>query len=162
MTKRKAPEDLLPRGRPSIYTPEIAARICAEIAKGRGLTNIERDDWCPPAGTVYRWQEKYPEFREAYTRARIEQQHLYVEQIMEIAADKSIDPDRARIMIDARKWIAGKVAPRIYGDKISTEVSGPDGKPIQIEARRVDVDRLDDEQLSKLEETLRIALNKEG
>jgi len=39
--------------------------------------------------------------------------------------------DRSRLMIDARKWLASKLAPKKYGDKVSAELSGPDGGPIQ-------------------------------
>ena len=41
--------------------------------------------------------------------------------------------DRSRLMVDAREWLASKLAPKKYGDKVSTEVSGPDGGPIQTE-----------------------------
>jgi hypothetical protein len=37
--------------------------------------------------------------------------------------------DRSRLMMDARKWLASKLAPKKYGDKVSAEVSGPDGGP---------------------------------
>jgi hypothetical protein len=39
--------------------------------------------------------------------------------------------DRSRLMMDARKWLASKLAPKKAGDKIAAEVSGPDGGPIQ-------------------------------
>jgi hypothetical protein len=31
--------------------------------------------------------------------------------------------DRSRLMIDARKWLASKLAPKKYGDKVSAELS---------------------------------------
>ena len=39
--------------------------------------------------------------------------------------------DRSRLMVDARKWLASKLAPRKYGEKIDATVSGPDGGPVQ-------------------------------
>jgi hypothetical protein len=39
--------------------------------------------------------------------------------------------DRSRLMMDARKWLASKLAPKKYGDKVAAELSGPDGGPIQ-------------------------------
>jgi len=39
--------------------------------------------------------------------------------------------DRSRLMIEARKWLASKLAPKKYGEKIAAEVSGPDSGPIQ-------------------------------
>jgi AcrR family transcriptional regulator len=45
---------------------------------------------------------------------------------------KTVDMvERARLQIDARKWLAGKMAPKKYGDKI--EHTGPEGGPIQTE-----------------------------
>ena len=39
--------------------------------------------------------------------------------------------DRSRLMVDARKWLASKLAPKKFGDKIDATLSGPDGEPIQ-------------------------------
>lgn len=35
--------------------------------------------------------------------------------------------DRARLQIDARKWLAGKMSPKKYGDKVA--VGGADDLP---------------------------------
>jgi len=40
---------------------------------------------------------------------------------------------RSRLRIDARKWLASKLAPKKYGDKIDATLSGPDGGPIKTE-----------------------------
>jgi hypothetical protein len=42
----------------------------------------------------------------------------------------SVAVARARLRIDARKWLASKLAPKKYGDKLAAEVSGPDGGPV--------------------------------
>jgi hypothetical protein len=34
-------------------------------------------------------------------------------------------------MVDTRKWLLSKIFPKKYGDKVSAEVSGPDGGPIR-------------------------------
>jgi len=36
-----------------------------------------------------------------------------------------------RLRVDSRKWLASKLAPKKYGEKVSAELSGPDGGPIQ-------------------------------
>jgi hypothetical protein len=41
-----------------------------------------------------------------------------------------IDWQTARLEIDTLKWQAGKEAPKRYGDRISQEISGPGGAPI--------------------------------
>jgi hypothetical protein len=39
---------------------------------------------------------------------------------------------RSRLRVDTRKWFASKVAPKIYGDKIETAVTGANGGPLVI------------------------------
>lgn len=39
---------------------------------------------------------------------------------------------RARLRVDARKWIASKLKPKKYGDKQSVAVTDPDGGPISL------------------------------
>ena len=42
-----------------------------------------------------------------------------------------LDPNSARVEIDAIKWQAGKLKPNKYSDKYVHEISGPDGGPIE-------------------------------
>ena len=37
---------------------------------------------------------------------------------------------RSRIRIDARKWMAGKLRPKVYGEKQTIEGSGPNGEHV--------------------------------
>lgn len=63
--------------------------------------------------------------REGYTHYRVQEMH-------DIAADKDIDPQRARLMVDCIKWEAARVIPKQYGDKIEQTIQNPDGSPITI------------------------------
>ena len=58
-----------------------------------------------------------------YASARISRSDLIVDEIVDIADDVSIDPQRARNMIDARRWIASKHNARLYGDRIDVNVA---------------------------------------
>ena len=40
--------------------------------------------------------------------------------------------NRSRLRVDTRKWLASKVIPKIYGDKVHQEVTGADGQPLTI------------------------------
>jgi len=40
---------------------------------------------------------------------------------------------RSRVRIDTRKWLASKLKPKKYGDKVDLTHGGPDGGPIKIE-----------------------------
>jgi hypothetical protein len=120
-------------GRPSLYTPEIAETICCELAAGRSLRSICEDEDMPNARTVHRWLATHEEFRQHYARAKEECADYYSEEIVEIV-DGADDPQRARVRMDARKWYASKLAPKKYGDKVVSEVTGKDGGPIQTES----------------------------
>ena len=99
----------------------------------------------PSRYSVNRWLATNPEFRNQYAHAREEQADVYVEQIIEIADDglndtylddegnTKVDHDviaRSKLRVDARKWVASKLAPKKYGDKITQEITGVDGAPI--------------------------------
>jgi hypothetical protein len=48
-------------------------------------------------------------------------------------AVKAIDARLGRLAYDALKWLAGKLAPKVYGDKTEVVVAGPNGGPVQSE-----------------------------
>jgi hypothetical protein len=43
-----------------------------------------------------------------------------------------IDASKARVEIDARKWLASKFLPRTYGSKVAHEISGRNGEPLDL------------------------------
>lgn len=122
------------------YKPEIAAKICEEIMNKRSLTAICKDPSMPSRRTVCRWlaNPAYAEFREMYYHARRIQAEMYIDEIFEIADETEDDwqptfgkngeingwkPDneaiqRSRVRIDARKWFASKMVPRMYGEHL--------------------------------------------
>src|SRR5262245_17453262 len=107
-------------GRPSSYTERAAQELCEWIAGGGSLRN-----WCerpgnPDQRTVRRWLREREEFRLQYARAREDQADAFVDQIVNIA-DSAQDANLARVQIDARKWAAGKLRPKVYGDKAAIE-----------------------------------------
>jgi hypothetical protein len=141
-------------GRPSSYTDDIAFEICDRIAEGESLKRICASEGMPGQGTVFRWLAN-PEnavFRESYARAREAQADALFDETLDISDDGSNDwmlrnhgddPEesgwkvngehiqRSRLRVDTRKWMAGKLAPKKYGDKSAVEVSGKDGGPIE-------------------------------
>jgi len=148
----KAAEPPPKLGRPTDFTPELAEAICEAIANTpRGLDFIcETTKGFPSARTVHRWLAADDAFRQNYALARDRQADLLFDECLEIADDRSGDTkivgrdgeerevmdaefaQRSRIRIDTRKWMAGKLAPKKYGERASVEVSGKDGKPIEI------------------------------
>lgn len=112
------------------YNEKLADEICGEIAAGGALRELCRvkADW-PAERTVYQWLEEHPEFAQQYARARELQAHGEFDEIKTIA-DNARDANIARLQIDARKWRAGKLAPKVYGDKVINEITGKDGEAL--------------------------------
>jgi hypothetical protein len=136
------------RGAPEFpFTAEVSARICELIAVGHSLRQICEQPGFPDRTTVHRWLQK-PEredFRLQYARAREAQADTFADEIHDIAdtpmrVRKITKPDggtetitegmveHRRLQIDARKWLAGKLKPKKYGEKL--ELSGSVGVPL--------------------------------
>lgn len=108
-------------GRPPVWTPDkkaaVQATICTELAKGRSLRAICQDEGTPSAETVNNWLSEDSAFAEQYAHARARQADHYADEITEIS-DTELDANRARVRIDARKWVASKLKPGTYGDRL--------------------------------------------
>lgn len=120
---------------PVEYSPEIVARICAEIASGKKLIDVCAMEGMPTRAGFYKWMKEHAGVVDMYTRAREERADIFADEIVEIA-DTEEDPNKARVRIDARKWAAAKLNPKNYGDKI--DVSGNLGVTLndeQLESR---------------------------
>lgn len=123
------------------YSQEIVTAICSEIAKGKKLVDVCAMDGMPTRSTFYLWMKDHPGVSDMYTRAREERAELIADEILEIA-DAPIEEPKAdedgkilpfeqsrfrqtleqrRQMIDARKWAAAKLNPKVYGDRVNLD-----------------------------------------
>lgn len=119
--------------KPVPYSIEVFDLICARIADGESLNSIVKQDDMPAYGTVMVWLDKDLDgAQEKYARARAIQADKLAEATIDIA-DGEGDVQRDRLRVDARKWFASKVAPKKYGDKVQTEVTGANGGAVQTE-----------------------------
>ena len=84
--------------------------------------------------TLSKWLRENDDLAKQYAHAREAQGDIYADRVVDTAMDAKMDPAVARVRIDALKWAAGKRKPKVYGDKINTEISGPDGGEIVIRA----------------------------
>jgi terminase small subunit-like protein len=143
-----------PIGRPSLFTTELGDEICNRIVDGKSLRAICDEADMPDKATIFRWlsAEQQKDFCKQYVRAREAQADSLVDDILSIADDARNDwmkrngdnatgyqengevLRRSALRIDARKWLAGKMAPKKYGDKQQIEHAGPDGGPVTLEA----------------------------
>lgn len=111
-----------PPHRPTFYSAGLVRRICERIAAGESLSAVCRDADMPAKSTVLRWllDDRRGAFRRQYALAREVQADVLADELVEIA-DGPRDKDEAalaKLRIDTRKWVAGKLRPKKYGDKI--------------------------------------------
>lgn len=137
--------------RPSDYSQELADRICAQLAEGNSMRTVCKADDMPCTATVFNWLRTKPGFLEQYTRAKEESADALSDEMLDIADDSTndwmerLDKDgqgigyqvngdhvqRSRLRIETRKWLASKLKPKKYGDKVDLTHSGPNGGPIK-------------------------------
>ena len=113
-------------------TPEVQEEICERLSCGEPLAKICRDDHMPGYSTVLRFEDENPAFRELSVRARRDGTHHMADDSIRIADDVSIDPQRARLMVDTRLRLIGKWNAKAYGDKVEQTLVGADGGPVQV------------------------------
>lgn len=133
-------------GRPTNYTIELVDRICEQIAEGKSLAAICKADDMPAIRTVYKWKREHEEFMQQYTHAKEDQADYLAEQVLDIADDDTLEPADKRVRYDARRWLASKFKPKMYGDKVQQEVTGANGGPVEskwtVEFVNADADNL--------------------
>lgn len=115
----------MPAGRPTDYTEELGDKICDQLTQGMSLVKICKAEEMPATVTVYKWLREHEEFANNYARARDNQADYYADEILEIA-DNAEDPQKARLQVDTRKWVASKLKPKKFGDKIDMTTNGKD------------------------------------
>lgn len=129
-------------GRPSKYNQKLADKICEQLSQGISLRTVCKGDKMPSAASVFNWLRTKKEFLEQYARAKEESADAMIEDILDIADDGVNDwmeveygentvwktnPEaiqRSRLRVDTRKWIASKMKPKKYGDKMDVTSGG--------------------------------------
>jgi len=109
------------------YSAALTARICGELAKGESVSDICRQAWACSESTFYEWLNKHPEFLAAYEVAKAAGLERMANGITAIADDCPNTPEginKARLRIDARKWVLAKLVPKKYGDKVELDHQG--------------------------------------
>lgn len=126
-------------GVPLTYTKELGDEICLKVSTAaKGLKRLckENPHW-PCHQTIHEWRIKVKEFGDQYAKAKQCQMDVLIEETLDIADDFSKDSiikidkngneietcnsefvNRSRLRIDTRKWLASKLAPKIYGDRL--------------------------------------------
>lgn len=107
-------------------TPEeIGKRVdslCEQVAEGKTLRQISASMKLS-VGMLLK-MVSVPPYSEQYTRARESAADLFEADI--ITAAMAVTPETAaadRVQIEALKWVAGRRAPKKYGDRIQQDVT---------------------------------------
>lgn len=118
---------------------EIFNRIISDIENGASLRSVLRKDNMPSSSTFFIWIEEDEFKSKQYTRATEIRAENMFEDILSIVDENTNDTitledgreivnndviQRARLRMDARKWMLGKMHPKKYGDKIDMTSGG--------------------------------------
>ena len=96
----------------------------------------------PSVTTMFNWLRSQPQFLEQYTISKAEQADAMAEEMIDIADDSTndwmerLDKDgqpagyvlngdhvqRSRLRIETRKWLASKLKPKKWGEKVDVTV----------------------------------------
>ena len=140
-----------PRGRPEAYTDEMADEVIARMHAGEALRFIVKDEHMPARSTIYEWIKRNTgNFSDRYADAVRVRADTIFDETLEIADDAtndymtSVDDingaaykingeniQRSRLRVDTRKWYLSKLVPKMYGEKITQELTGKDGGAIE-------------------------------
>ncbi len=122
------------------YTPKQIEAIFKEVfnrvSNGEAIRTVLKDKNMPNTETFYKWLDKDKSKTKQYTRATDERADSIFEDMIDIADDQEgdvyIDKDgneqtnhninqRARLRVDTRKWMLGKLKPKKYGERQEIE-----------------------------------------
>lgn len=109
------------------YDEDAAAEICERISCGESLKSIVRDEHMPGERAVFQWLRTQDAFAQLYARAREAQADADADLVGDVAQrvmKGELDPNAARVAIDALKWSAGKRKPKVYGERLDLNHSG--------------------------------------
>jgi hypothetical protein len=122
----------------TVYSEALAREIIAEAAvcpRSVEWMCAAHPHW-PCSATIHNWKASKPEFRNAFGEARRRLADVLAFQAVEIADDGSGDARvierkdgssfviqdqefaaRSKLRTEVRRWLAGKLAPEVYGDR---------------------------------------------
>ena len=115
---------------------EAKQAIIEKICMGDSLRKICKSPGMPDRTTVHRWLLADAGFCDKYARAREIQAEEIFDEILEISDDSRRDYitgddgqkrvtreaiDRAKLKIDARKWVLSRMQPKKYGNRMEID-----------------------------------------
>lgn len=120
--------------------PEIFEQMMEYIMGGMSIADVCRKEGMPPRIRFYRalHADEKGELRGQYDDACAIRADYLADEIVRIADDSSLDVEfkangdinyskksveRSKLMIDARKWTASKLRPKLWGNQVSVDLN---------------------------------------
>jgi transposase len=151
MTAKKAPEDLLSRGRPTDYKPEYCRSIIPIGKEGGSKVDIAKH-LNVSVKTLYNWMAEFPEFFQAMEMAEVYAHAWWAEQGKKALWTPGFNTSAWSRSMGAR-------FPRDWRENKNVEVTGKDGGAIELDVTTtINVDQMSARALDALEEALEIII----
>ena len=112
MDKRKLPAEVWKQREDGMLADTLAGMSQAKALKNNGIS----------PQTLHDMLCKNPEFAKRYRLARLADVEAKVTAMEDIATTEP-DVQRARLICENRKWLASKLIPHVYGDKLDVTVT---------------------------------------
>lgn len=136
------------------WTADIEEELFRRIGEGGAVRTICKDKHMPSWDTVRKRLIADEGFAAQYARAREVQADTIFDEILEIADTPLVGKktkttangvevqegdmiEHRRLQVDARKWMAGKLRPKVYGDKLDIEHKGGVTVVLESDAERL-------------------------
>lgn len=122
-------------GRPTVFGIDNPCwqTICEQMSLGKSLSTAIKAEGMPSYHAVMLMIKSSPEFRVMYEKAIENRADRLAEEILELADEQMPDGlegplasawvQQKRMQVDARKWVASKLKPKVYGDRIDVAVT---------------------------------------
>lgn len=126
-------------GRPTKYTKKLAETICARISEGESVRKIAMDSDMPNASTIHAWVLDNEVFSKRYAIAKAIGAEVESDEMDNIARTEK-DVQRAKLIIDTKKWNLSKKLPQRFGDKNTVVTEDKEGNQMPIPIIQVSKD----------------------
>lgn len=111
------------------FADDQIEELLDRIADGEPLRSICKDPRMPSKSTVYNWlDDERSEFAGRFRARKLIGIHTLVDECLEIADEKvteAVEVADKRVRIDTRLRLAGKWAPKVYGEKPAGDADNP-------------------------------------
>lgn len=140
----------------------VMSHLCDELAtSSRGIGSILKNGYnglpLPTYSTIMLWLDEDRSLSERYEKAKAAQADFMADELLEIADDGRNDwmeklgkdgqpvgfivngehVQRSRLRVDTRKWLAAKLRPKKYGEKVDLNHGGQPENPVQVATKVV-------------------------